>query len=196
MPFKIGPSFSTRALSRIPQPSAYTKQFTYSPIRFLEVDGYVEVHDIDFVIRCDDGSLPEDSALVRWHKHMHEAAATAGFPLDKIAQVPEMMEAAGFVDVVATPIKWPINTWPKSEKYKELGRWALENFSWGCESMSLALFTRVLGWTVDEVRVFMVMVRRDLRNTTMHAYWNFWVVYGQKPGNPAPRGPVLEAEEG
>lgn len=151
----------------------------------METDGYLEVHDIDFVIKCDDGTLPEDSALAQWHKSMHEAAATAGFPLDAIAHVPDRMRAAGFVDVVATPIKWPINTWPRDRKHKELGRWAMENFVWGCESMSLALFTRVLGWSADEVRVFMALVRRDLRDRRIHAYWNFWVVYGRKPRTEA-----------
>ncbi|KAL1845061.1 hypothetical protein VTK73DRAFT_1209 [Phialemonium thermophilum] len=147
----------------------------------LEDDGYLEVHDVDFVIKCDDDTLPDDSALVRWHKHMHEAAATAGFPLDAIAHVPDMMRDAGYADVVAVPIKWPTNPWPRDRKHKELGRWTMENFTWGCESMSLALFTRVLGWSVEEVRVLMAMVRQDLRNRRIHAYWNFWVVYGRKP---------------
>lgn len=149
-------------------------------VRFLEEDGYLEVHDIDFVIKCDDGTLPTNSALVRWHNYMHDAASKAGFPLDAISHVPDMMKTAGFVDVVATPIKWPINTWPKDSKHKELGRWAMENFTWGCDSMSLALFTRALGWSAEEVHVFMALVRKDLRDRKMHAYWNFWVVYGRK----------------
>ncbi|KAK3326090.1 S-adenosyl-L-methionine-dependent methyltransferase [Apodospora peruviana] len=156
-------------------------KFFRQSFEFLETDGYLEVHDIDFVIKCDDGTLPDDSALVKWHDHMHEAAKTAGFPLDAIGHVPEMMREAGFVDIVATPVKWPINPWPKTAKYKELGRWAQENFTWGCDSMSLALFTRVLGWSADEVHVFMAMVRQDLRNRKLHAYWNFWVVHGRKP---------------
>ncbi len=116
---------------------------------------------------------------------MHEAAATAGFPLDAISNVPKMMREAGYADVTATPIKWPINTWPKDPKHKELGRWAMENFVWGCESMSLALFTRVLGWSADEVRVFMAQVRGDLRNRRYHAYWNFWAVHGRRLDAPA-----------
>ncbi|KAF2261391.1 S-adenosyl-L-methionine-dependent methyltransferase [Lojkania enalia] len=147
----------------------------------LEDGGYLEVHDIDFVIKCDDGSLPTNSALVRWHNYMHDAASKAGFPLDAISHVPAMMENAGFTDIVATPIKWPINTWPKDPRFKEIGRWVMENFIWGCESMSLALFTRALGWSADEVRVFMASVRADLRNRRLHAYWNFWVIYGRRP---------------
>ncbi|EAT81458.2 hypothetical protein SNOG_10959 [Parastagonospora nodorum SN15] len=90
---------------------------------FLETDGYLEVHDIDLVIKCDDGSLPTNSALVRWHNYMHDGASKAGFPLDRISYVPEMMRKAGFVDIVSVPHKWPINTWPKDKKFKELGKW-------------------------------------------------------------------------
>lgn len=149
--------------------------------RFLETDGYLEVHDIDMVIKCDDGTLPTNSALVRWHNYMHDAATKAGFPLDAISHVPQMMKDAGFVDVVAIPHKWPINTWPKDRKFKELGKWVSENFNWGAESMSLALFTRALGWSIEEVQVFAAALRADLRNKKMHAYWNFWVIYGRKP---------------
>jgi len=149
---------------------------------FLEPGGYLEVHDIDFVIRCDDGTLPDDSALVKWHNTMHEGGSKAGFPLDAISHVPDMMRGAGFEDIVAIPIKWPINPWPKDPKHKELGLWALGNFSWGCESMSLALFTRALGWSADEVKVFMGQVRGDLKKKRYHAYWNFWAIYGRKPG--------------
>jgi len=155
-------------------------KFFRQSFEFLTPGGVTEVHDIDFVIKCDDGTMAEDSALLKWHTLMHEAARTAGFPLDAISKVPEMMRDAGYRDVVARQVKWPINMWPKDAKYKELGKWAHENFMWGCESMSLALFTRVLGWGADEVKVFMALVRRDLKDRNIHAYWNFWIVYGSK----------------
>lgn len=151
-------------------------------LRNLEPGGYLEIHDIDFVIKSDDSSLPQDSALVKWHTLMHEGGNAFGFPLDAISKVPQMMADAGFEDIVAVPIKWPTNSWPKDKHHKELGLWALENFSWGCESMSLALFTRALGWEADEVKVFMADVRRDLKNRRYHAYWNFWSIYGRKAG--------------
>ncbi|CAG9956832.1 unnamed protein product [Clonostachys rosea f. rosea IK726] len=149
----------------------------------LEEGGYLEVADIDFVIKCDDDTLEKESALNVWHEKMHEGATLAGFPLDAISKVPDMMRDAGFADVVAIPFPWPINTWPRDPKHKEVGRWAMENFTMGCESMSQALFTRALGWSIDELRVFMTQVRQDLKNRRIHAYWNFWVVYGRKPGH-------------
>jgi hypothetical protein len=79
-------------------------------LRVLETDGYLEEHDIDFAISCDDGTLPDDSALARWHDTVDEATSKTGFPLHTISRV--LMKEAGYVDIVARPIRWPINTWP------------------------------------------------------------------------------------
>jgi hypothetical protein len=35
----------------------------------------------------------------------------------------------------------------------------------------MMLFTNVLGWSAAEVDVFLVNVRKDLRNRGIHAYW-------------------------
>jgi hypothetical protein len=125
--------------------------------------------------------MPPDCNLVRWCDLMMEAATNLGRPLDTCARAKEMMEDAGFVDIVRIPFKWPTNQWPKEKKYKELGMWVQENFVSGAEAMSLALFTRGLGWTLDEVRVFVGLVRNDMRDQKIHAYWPLYVVYGRKP---------------
>jgi len=91
------------------------------------------------------------------------------------------MQAAGFEDVVEMQYKWPQNRWPKDPKYKELGLWTLANVDEGLEGLSLALFTRGLGWSKEEVLAYLVQVRRDIRSTRIHAYWSIYVVYGRKP---------------
>lgn len=49
--------------------------------------------------------------------------------------------------------------------------WALENISAGLQGLSLALFTRGLGWSAEELEVFLVDVRKDMRNNRIHSYW-------------------------
>ncbi|KAH9438778.1 hypothetical protein MCOR02_002379 [Pyricularia oryzae] len=84
-----------------------------------------------------------------------EAGERSGFKLDECGRVADMMRAAGFVDV--------------------------ENFAEGCEAMSMALFTRFMGWTRDEVVEFSARVRSDLADTSIHAYFPIYVTYGRKP---------------
>lgn len=92
-----------------------------------------------------------------------------------------MMRRAGFVDVVQLPYMWPMNPWPRDQRLKQLGRWTEENFVEGCEAMSMALFTRNLGWTRDEVVEFSARVRADMADAQKHAYFPLYVTYGRKP---------------
>lgn len=46
-----------------------------------------------------------------------------------------------------------------------------ENTTEALAALSLALFTRVLGWDRVAVEVFLVDVRKDMRDRMKHAYW-------------------------
>ncbi|KAF9889525.1 hypothetical protein FE257_007235 [Aspergillus nanangensis] len=49
------------------------------------------------------------------------------------------------------------------------------------ESYSLALFSRVLGWSPEEIQVFLASVRKELQDPQTHIYGKFHVVWGRKP---------------
>lgn len=51
----------------------------------------------------------------------------------------------------------------------------------GVEPYSLALFTRVLGFTYQQAQELMDKVRAELVNTSLHLYVHFHYVYGQRP---------------
>ena len=56
------------------------------------------------------------------------------------------------------------------------GLWAHENISAGLQGLSLALFTRGLGWSTESLEVFLADVRKDMRNPRIHSYWPMCVV--------------------
>lgn len=137
---------------------------------------------------------------------MLEAAASFGAPLDSCKRYKQQLADAGFVDIVETVYKWPTCAWPKDPKFKEIGEWQLytpqytaasrmalltpdartglwtyENLGQGVSGLSLALFTRGLVWTPEEVEVFLVDVRKDMKNRAVHGWWPIYVVYGRKP---------------
>lgn len=49
------------------------------------------------------------------------------------------------------------------------------------EPISVALFTRVLGYSYEEAQVMMVGPRNDMKNPNAHVYMKFHFVYGRKP---------------
>jgi hypothetical protein len=140
-------------------------------------------------VACDDDTVPDDSALARWHRYFVDASEKLGASTNSAARYKQQLIDAGFEDVVQVGYKWPINDWPKDPKHKEIGEsarveymshsltarrpgiWSHVNSESGLQGLSLMLFTKVLGWSATEVETFLVSVRRDLRNRNMHAYW-------------------------
>ena len=103
-----------------------------------------------------------------------------------------MLIEAGFDDVVEVRYKWPQNRWPKDKKLKELGElhcysydqprtstdysdmvgmWMHENFSTGLAGLSMAVFTRGLGWSQEELEVFLADVRKSMKDPNVHGYY-------------------------
>jgi len=115
--------------------------------------------------------MPEGTPILKWANLLIESTEKIGRPCTVAPRFKDMMEAVGFVDVQETVYKWPTNPWPKDKQAKELGMWAEIASLAGLEAMTLALFTRVLGWTHEETAVFAAQVRKDMRNRSIHAYW-------------------------
>ncbi|RDW61657.1 S-adenosyl-L-methionine-dependent methyltransferase-16 [Coleophoma crateriformis] len=147
----------------------------------LNPGGYIELADSCFPMRTDDNSFPPDSALKKWCDLLTEGCAAAGRPIDSAKHYKSQLEAAGFENVVEVQYRWPMGRWPKDKKAKELGTWGLANVYGGLESICLAVFTRVLGWTKEEIDVFLIDVRKELKDPKIHSYGPIYVVYGQKP---------------
>ena len=78
-------------------------------------------------------------------------------------------------------VKVPSGSWPKDRKLKATGMYQLEHLVASVEPFSLALFTRVLGWSVDKTQVLMAGVKDDFRNRNHHLYTTAHFVYGRKP---------------
>lgn len=121
-------------------------------------------------VQCDDDTLTEDDPLFKWSAFMVEASGRLNQSLDKPSNYANWMREAGFVNVQSHVFRWPMNSWPKDKKYKKLGLWSLANSLDGLEGFSMAYFTRVLGWQADEVQIFLIGVRDDMKNRQIHSY--------------------------
>ena len=73
-------------------------------------------------LRSDDGTLPPDCHVMKLLGLMVEASAKIGRDLDVATRHKQRLIDAGFVNVIQREYKMPINTWPKDEKYKTIGK--------------------------------------------------------------------------
>lgn len=152
-----------------------------SIIANLNPGGWVEI--VDFAgdwFSDDDPELERAPSIREWAKLQQEASAKFG----KVHNVAHLHKRrlidTGFQNVHEEVYKVPVNPWAKDPKLKELGRYNHINVLEGMEAMSLALFTRVLGWSHEEFQVFFAGVRKELKDRSIHVYSKFYFVYGQK----------------
>ncbi|KXH42573.1 hypothetical protein CNYM01_09491 [Colletotrichum nymphaeae SA-01] len=143
--------------------------------------GYLELLENQVDPVSDDNTLPKDSSIHEYVSLIRSGSEKMGRVFVDVSTLKSLVIEAGFVDVELRIFKWPMNGWPKDEKYKKLGLWCHENFSSALEGVCMALLTRVHGWTRDEVDVFLVNVRKDLKNRSYHAYFPLYSVVGLKP---------------
>ncbi|KAI9864789.1 MAG: hypothetical protein M1813_002559 [Trichoglossum hirsutum] len=131
--------------------------------------GWVEFSDWDLHPYSSDGTLKPDSAYVKQHQITIHACDQIGRDASPGEKLFSRLKAAGFQNLVHQIFKLPMGPWPKNPKLKELGAFNLLQYLEGVEGFTLAPFTRVLGWTAEEVQVFLVDVRRDCRDPRIHA---------------------------
>jgi hypothetical protein len=115
------------------------------------------------------GEKPIESPLYKWFQIITEGAARLGRPWTNAQYYKRWMEEIGFEDVVETKYYWPINSWAKGKYYKHISLYAQADFLNGLEGMSLKVLGS-MGWSAEEVRVFLVDVRKDIKDTAIHCY--------------------------
>ncbi|KAH8839531.1 hypothetical protein MCOR27_004758 [Pyricularia oryzae] len=147
----------------------------------LTPGGYLESFEPVFPVRCEDDTYPQECALRKWFDLLDEGTRKVRSELPPLEVQKQRLVDAGFVNIVTREYKWPMNTWPSDKKQKEFGSLVLANLEEGIQGMTMAMFTRVLGWTKEQVELFLVDVRKDIRNTNMHVYYPIAVISAQKP---------------
>lgn len=78
-------------------------------------------------------------------------------------------------------LQCPVGGWAKNPRLKEIGRVGRMTILEVVEPYTLALFTRVLGFSYQDAQEYMDKVRAELVSSKFHLYVLFHFVYGQKP---------------
>jgi hypothetical protein len=117
----------------------------------------------------------------RWNGLLVECMSRIGRNLLDSRNWAQHLRDAGFVDVTEHRVLVPVSPWARGKKNKLLGAISQQNLLEGVASMSTAAFTRILGWTKENLDIFLARVREDLKNKDVHAYGTVYFVHGKKP---------------
>lgn len=116
------------------------------------------------------------TALEKWNGLVMEGARRCGRDLGVSHTYKRLMIQAGFQNVHEKVYKWPIGVWAKGALNKKIGRYTQEDMLAGLEGFSLKFF-EALGWSYDEIQVFLVQVRKDVADNSIHSYSRTQVPY-------------------
>jgi hypothetical protein len=125
----------------------------------------------------------KNTNIFKWGRLLCEGARNLGRPMgaDVCDLIVQQMQDVGFVDVQQCNFAWPTNTWPKDKFMEQLGLRTRISCTDGMEGLCLALLMRGLGWTKEEVDVFVALVKKDFEDRSIHAYIPMPVFFGRKP---------------
>jgi hypothetical protein len=172
---KAGKDYISNASSEFPLFQAlHSHELTlYSHDRNLAPGGWIEQIEFDVRVKSDDGSLPADSVLAGWGDNFIGCGERAGRSLTTQETMRASIEAAGFVDVHERLYKVPMGPWAKDRLLKEVGLLNLQHWKSGLEGYAMWLLTKFgapTPWTKEEVEIYLVNVRKELKDSRIHAY--------------------------
>lgn len=166
----------------------------------LKPGGWIEFQEFEVGIRSDDGTHRKAPLLLDLSKKLDDASKQFGKRMSIASSLAEWLEGVGFTNITEdiykvgtslltlfcqqvthTQRQCPVGTWPKSPRLKEIGRVGKLSVIEAIEPYSLALFTRVLGWSYEEAQNYVNECRREVMNSSCHIYVFFYYVYAQRP---------------
>ncbi|EXK82425.1 hypothetical protein FOQG_13294 [Fusarium oxysporum f. sp. raphani 54005] len=145
-------------------------------------DGWIQSAEADVHIRSDDGTTDDLDCLKLWAKLFTEGGAALGNPF--FVQEGDLQEkgiqAAGFTDIKSIEYKFPIGGWPRDPELASVGNYVRATLENDLEGYTLLLWKTILQWPEDEYQVFLMEMRKFLKNRKVHAYMTVRYVYGRK----------------
>ncbi|KAG7106688.1 Secondary metabolism regulator LAE1 like protein [Verticillium longisporum] len=148
----------------------------------LKPGGYLESHEPSSGFENQGEPLDQKSALAQWGKFFVKGGQKFGRPFTVFEEhiQRKAMEAAGFVDIEEREIINPVGNWPADPKTKEIAQFSEATFLEDPKGY-IAFFAHALDWTTEEIEMYLLRFRRELKSSSHRAFYRHRVVWGKKP---------------
>ncbi|RGP67460.1 hypothetical protein FLONG3_8508 [Fusarium longipes] len=157
-----------------------------SALQHMKPGGWMElqeIHHYPHSARTGEAIQPHDHPIAQYWTYINEGLAALGvdFPAAAGGKLAAKMRAAGFVNVTERIFHVPLGTWPKNQLLKTVGLYWRTILNDGIQAIALGPMSRGMGWSREQIEVFLVSVRRAYSDNTALMYMPMHIVYGQKP---------------
>ncbi|KAF4335839.1 methyltransferase [Fusarium beomiforme] len=142
-----------------------------------------EIHHYPHNARTGKAIPPHEHPVAQYWTYINEGLKELGvdFPAASGGKLAAKMQAAGFVNVTERIFHVPLGTWPKNQVLKTVGLYWRTILTDGLQAIALGPMSRGMGWSRDQIEVFLVDVRRAYSDNTALLYMPMHIIYGQRP---------------
>ncbi|KAF4446707.1 hypothetical protein F53441_9640 [Fusarium austroafricanum] len=144
-------------------------------------DGFFESVEVNPTFLSDDGTTDGASAMQTWNKLFKEGSKAFGRNFCEVEGDVKLLHDAGFVDVQVTDFKVPVGGWAKDPKLRQVGQFLRATIENDIEGYTLMVWQQILGWPEDEYQMFLMDMRKALKNKNIHGYMRVRFISGRKP---------------
>ncbi|KAL3422653.1 methyltransferase [Phlyctema vagabunda] len=153
-----------------------------SVLHHLKPGGWYEMQEIHHVPYCHDGTMPMDHPVNEYWHYIVEALSALGVNFNATLLLEGIMREAGFVNVHVRIFHVPIGVWPRNTVLKRVGLYWRTVLLDGAEPIALGPLSRGLGWSKEQIDVWLIKVRKAYMDTWCHSHMPLFIICGQKPG--------------
>jgi hypothetical protein len=152
--------------------------------RHIKPGGWIEFQEIHYYPHCDDETMTPSYPFLKYYDPVLEGLTALGINIHAAREDAANLQNYGFTNVRHEVMKIPLGTWPKNKTLKTVGLYMRTSALMGLDAISFGPLCRGLGWSKQEVDVYLVDVRKSIKDPSVHVYFPFHVTYGQKPLAP------------
>lgn len=155
----------------------------------LRPGGFVELHELNGVPRCDDGTMSDADHVLSLYKLAGRAWSRFGMDVLLAEKLGPLLTAAGFEDVRSVVRKVPIGPWPRDKKLRVIGAYQKVAVEELIQSLAGRPF-EALGLSHEESNMRLALARSALNDGSVHRYFDYYFWYARKPLGCAGEGVV------
>ncbi|EEU48983.1 uncharacterized protein NECHADRAFT_75695 [Fusarium vanettenii 77-13-4] len=148
----------------------------------LKPGGWVEFTEWIAILQSPNHSL-RGTAFRKWNDLLEQGMRQCGTTLYYPDKLKPLLQETGFEHIIETRNGATTNACYPGKKLQRIGHLMTQNWLLILEPLSMPVFTQALGWTPEEVKTFLLDVRKEIGNTQYHSFMTLITICGQKPLN-------------
>ncbi|KAK2469676.1 hypothetical protein H9L39_18491 [Fusarium oxysporum f. sp. albedinis] len=145
------------------------KKLVQSTFDNLKPGGWVEFTEWIAILQSPNHSL-DGTAFRKWNDLLEQGMRSFGTTLYYPNKFKPLLQETGFEHIIETRNGAPTNACYPGKKLQRIGHLMTQNWLLVLEPLTMPVFTQALGWSPDQVKSFLVDVRKEIGNTQYHSF--------------------------